>query len=150
MPCYTQWNHYLVEGTPAYPIKKKELEAKFFALKYVVDYYFAAFKKSIPTACYGSCGMRYDINSESDPLTGSEWDALCMHIAYDSVHCSDIYDIETCLNREVALVCGYAAVLITCANRLRSDGERFNANLIVEKWSIESGTESKYFAGTPR
>ena len=50
MPCYTEWDAYLHEGSSEYKTAKEKLEAKLKAVKHIIDYYYGVFRVTVSAA----------------------------------------------------------------------------------------------------
>ena len=148
MPCYTRWDSYLERGSATYIHKRKELEAKFFSLTHLIDYYFRIFGKS-PSKALHEGGMSYRITTDSDPLTDDEYDAICRHLVCDGVHQDEIYDVESLLNTENDESCRYAYVLIQCATRLRINGNKYHADESADPAVSLPSAEPSWFTDKP-
>ena len=149
MACYTPWFVYLQPGSPEYERTRKETEAKFLALKHIIDNYFAAFRKEMANAKYAGNGSQYETATGQDPFDDDNYDAICRHMACDGLHQDDLYDAESILNRETPASCNYAYVLMQCAWRLRSTGWKYRFSPKANREGLDGSQERLWFAEVP-
>jgi hypothetical protein len=129
MPCYTEWNAYLNEGTPEYASTKAELEAKLKAVKHIVDYYFEVDHLRVPPARYSgeeSCIPMDHREFETDD-TDSPLDtevriirSIAYHCSCDRIHFTLLYDLVSLLDIHDPGEAGYARIMLACAHEIRA------------------------------
>lgn len=123
MPCYTAWNDYLALGTPEYLSAEERVRGQLKAVEHIVDYYYAAFEHSLPNLPSG-----LSIDPFRQPKSARETrirEMICHHFACDGIDFCTLYDVCSLLNTEVERQRAYTAIILPCANLLRSEGSKY-------------------------
>ena len=129
MPCYTEWNAYLSEGTPEYASTKAKLEAKLKAVKHIVDYYFGVDHLRVSPARYsGEDSWTLDHREfetddiDSPPATeGRIIKCIAYHCSCDRIHFTTLYDLVSLLDIHDPAEAGYARIMLACAHEIRAN-----------------------------
>ena len=128
MPCYTEWDAYLEEGSKEYADTRARLEAKLKAVRHIVDYYYGSAGLSVPPARWsGSQAFMQlahnEFSIDDAALDGRDeqpiLEAITHHCACDEIHFTLLYDLVSLLDLKNAEDAGYARVMMHSANILR-------------------------------
>jgi len=134
MPCYTEWDAHLDKGSEKSRTAKAKLEAKLKAVQHIVDYYYRFHGRSVPKAKHSGnrtfielADQAFEADAEdSDGANDEEIiERITQHCACDGIHFTTLYDLVSLLDLKDAQQCGYAWVMLTCANAIRRHTWRY-------------------------
>lgn len=119
MPCYTKWNAYLVPNSSEYKRALADLEAKFKAVKHVIDYYLKVNSLPLPNARYCGWGSQYELIEVNRDYT-KVISEISRHLSCDGVTQDVLLDIESILCRETPKGLCYAYLTVACHLEMRT------------------------------
>lgn len=98
---------------------KTEVEAKLFAVKHIIDYYYHAARTPLPQVEPGKVPI-WMKDAKSNPEELRLLEIIAHHFACDEIHFTTLYDCCTLLDDDIDEDRAYRRVIQVCANEIRA------------------------------